>query len=465
MLLPQIKEREYRFKLALRMGLPIFALVFALVFHTLLSSKESLSTSFYVESILILFVSINFIFYLIYKGFDTKITDIVSGAFTREYMYECLKKEIKQHKEYTLVLVSISNLYEINSRYGLKNGDKILFETLNWMGEYFKSKNIINFPIGRIKGGDFVIGLRGGRSEYKTVVEFMLLKSDELKVDDIEVQIAVSMNDTALSNNLDFLLENLFELQKQNSKAASQLSDEEINPSELEYQVINAIKRGDLVLFTQDVFEKGSLAFKECSVKLKTIEEKLIHQRNYLKVLDKLRLMGDYDVMVIQKAIELCKKSKSDRYAVTIAATSIRNPLLFIKIKELLNQDETLKGRIILLFSENEYYPKIDRFNALLRQLRETGALIAIDRVGSLHTSFLYLRDLDIDIMRLSPFYTQNIEKKSHHSFVRGFQVMAHEKGVKSWMRMVEDEKSKEVAEELGIDYLQGKYLAPLEKI
>lgn len=464
MLLPQIKEREYRFKLALRMGLPIFALVFALIFHTLLDSKESLNTSFYIESILILFVSINFIFYLIYKGFDTKITDTLSGAFTREYMYECLKKEIKQSKEYTLILISIENLYEINSRYGLKNGDKVIAKTVEWISEYFKSKNIVNFPIGRIRGGDFIIGFRGSKSEYKTVVEFMLLKSDELKIDDIEVQILVAMNDTAFSNNLDYLLENLFELQKQNSKTIS-LHEEEINPSELEYEVVSAIKRQDFVIFTQSVFEKDVVVFKECSIKLKTEDGKLIHQKSYLKVLDKLRLMGDYDMIVLQKVARLCKSTQDGRYAITISATSIRNPSVFTRIKELFGDDKSLKNRIIVLFSENEYYPKIERFNLLLRQLKELGVMIGVDRVGALHTGFLYLRDLDIDMIRLSPFYVQHIDEKSYRSVAKGFQVMAHEKGIKSWMRMVEDKNSKEGIEELSIDYMQGKYLAPPEKI
>jgi EAL domain-containing protein (putative c-di-GMP-specific phosphodiesterase class I) len=175
--------------------------------------------------------------------------------------------------------------------------------------------------------------------------------------------------------------------------------------------------------------------------------------------------MGDYDMIVLEKVVELCKKSQEGRYAITVAATSIRNQTVFAKIKDLLSQDEAISRRVILLFSENEYYPKIERFNTLLQRLRDTGVLIAVDRVGSLHTSFLYLRDLDIDIMRLSPFYTQNIDKKSYHGVIAGFQVMAHAKGVKSWMRMVEDKNSKESAQELGIDYLQGKYLALPEKI
>jgi len=65
MILPQTKEREYRFKLALRMGLPIFALILALIFHTLITNYTTLQTSFYIEAILLLLVSIYFIFFLI----------------------------------------------------------------------------------------------------------------------------------------------------------------------------------------------------------------------------------------------------------------------------------------------------------------------------------------------------------------------------------------------------------------
>jgi EAL domain-containing protein (putative c-di-GMP-specific phosphodiesterase class I) len=41
---------------------------------------------------------------------------------------------------------------------------------------------------------------------------------------------------------------------------------------------------------------------------------------------------------------------------------------------------------------------------------------------------------------------------------------MAHEKGMKTWIKMIEDEESKELAKEMGVDYLQGRFLAPLEK-
>jgi len=115
MLLPEKKEREYRFKLALRMGLPIFALIFTFTFHTFSSDYSTLRFSFYLEVITLLVVSIYFIFYLIYNGFDTKITDEVTNTFTREYLYKYLNKEIKNRKKYSTLLLSSYNLNDINS--------------------------------------------------------------------------------------------------------------------------------------------------------------------------------------------------------------------------------------------------------------------------------------------------------------------------------------------------------------
>ncbi|MCD6173704.1 MAG: GGDEF domain-containing protein, partial [Sulfurimonas sp.] len=103
MLLPKIKEREYRFKLALRMGLPIFALILAFISNTLISSYQNLQVSFYIESIILLAISIYFIFYLIYKGFNVRITELISKTFTRDYLYKYLKKKIENKKNYTLI--------------------------------------------------------------------------------------------------------------------------------------------------------------------------------------------------------------------------------------------------------------------------------------------------------------------------------------------------------------------------
>ena len=465
MLLPEKKEREYRFRLALRMGLPIFFLIVAFISDTLINSFESVQPSFYFTSILVLAFSIYFIFFLIYSGFEVKITENVSKTFTREYLYKYLKKEIKKNKVYTLVLLSVDNLNAINARYGIKNGDKVLFEVAQYLGSYLKDKNINNFPMGHIKGGDFIIGLEGKKEDFNTIIEVLCLKSSEFKVDDIEVNISGAVTDTVYSDNLDHMIENLFELQEANQQQKSIRNKDNMNPSDLESYVIQAINTKSVSVMSQDVFENKKVVIKECFVKLKNQEGKILHPKSYMKVVNKLGLTAEYDFVVLEKSILQCIHDSDVMISIRINPTSLRNHKFLRKVKNFLDDNIHLKNRLIFMTSEVEYYSHIDRYNSTLQTLRRDGIKIAIDRLGALHTSFLYLRDLDIDIVRFDPFYTKDLKNEKNKSMISGFNTMAQSTNVKTWLKMVEDKELQILAEDMGIDYIQGKALADLIKV
>ncbi len=465
MLLPKTKEREYRFKLALRMGIPIFGLVLALISHTLITSYENLSASFYIESIIVLVFSIYFIFYLIYHGFETKITHSVTNAFTKEYLYEYLSKEIITNKEYTLILISCDNIEDINTRYGIQNGDKVLYEVSRWISKYLKSKKIINYPFGHIKNGDFVVGLKGTKEQYTTIMELMCLKSDELKVNDIEVNISGAINDTTYSYNLDYLIENLFEIQKQNRNHKIQSSKyEEISPSELESFVIKALANKSFVMKKQAIIEDDKVVMNEYFVKLITPCGKELHPKAYMKILDKLRLMVDFDLMILRNTIEEFAVESQEIFALNISPTSIRNYKFLSEFKELFKKNKDLQHKIMFILNEREYYSRIDRYKDILDTLRAEGVLIALDKLGASHTSFLYFRELNVDAVRFGAHYTKKLDEDDQ-IILGGFIKMAKDRDVKTWVKMIEDQDKKEKVISLGIDYIQGKYLAPLEKL
>lgn len=464
MFLPEIKEREYRFRLALRMGLPIFALVLVLISNSLITSYDSLDSSFYIISILLIVFSIYFILYIIYESFDIRITQAQTKTFTREYFYKYIKDEIAKNKEYTLVLISIDNLNDINDRYGIKNGDIVLSEVTLWIYKYFKSKDIVNFPMGHVKGGDFIIGLKGPKNKYLTILELLCLKSDNFTVDEIEVKIVSAINDTYFSKEIDYLVENLFEQQiyNKNEKFIVQNSLD-INPNEVESFVTKAIKEKHFSITMQDIFEGEQRVIKECFVKLKISDSKLIYPKTYMKILDKLGLMANFDLMVLEEIIIYCSTQYDKKFAINISPSSLRNPNFLLRAKELINSNDDIKNRVIFLLNEFQYHSQIQRYNSTLQSLRKMGILIAIERLGAIHTSFLYLRDLDIDIVRFDSSYTKNITDENVKSIIDGFNMMAHAKGVKTWLKMIESQDVKEEAQKLKIDYLQGKYLSPVE--
>ncbi len=461
MLLPQIKEREYRFKLALRIGLPIFALFIAFIFHTFITSSQNFQVSFFIEVAVLMTVSIYFILYLIYNGFSVKITDDVTKTFTREYLYKYLQKEIKNKKEYTLLLVSINNLNDINTLYGIKNGDRVLREVVVWIGTYLKSQGIENFPMGHLKGGDFIIGLEGLQEKYNTTLELMCLKSSEFKVDDIEVKISGAITDTSYSKELDYLFENLFETLEKNKNSKGEDNKSDImNPNELESLVVHAISKRNLIVMTQNVYRNGNLSFSECFVKLQGQNGKVIYPKSYLKIINKLGLGVEFDLVVLETILTQCKQEQP--FALNILPTSLRNKKFLSRAKELLKESKT---KVMFVLFEMEYYAFTSRYNTIMNTLREYGALFAIDRVGSIHTSFLYLRELDVDVIRFDTYYA-NVEKlETNRSIIEGFNLMAHEKGLQTWIKNIEDEKTYEIVKEIGIDYTQGKYLATLQEV
>lgn len=461
MLLAQTKEREYRFRLALRMGLPIFALIIALVFHTFIENSQTLQTSFYVESLLLLVFSIYFFLYLIYTGFEVKITDAVSKTFTREYLFKYLKKELKQNETYTLILISIDNLTDINTLYGIKNGDRVLEETAKWIASYFEAQKIENFPLGHIKGGDFIIGLEGKESEYTTLLELMCLKSDEMSVDDIEIKLSGAISDTSYSHELDYMVEKLFELQERRRNSKEILPEEPMTPNELESSVINAINKRKLILMSQNVYEDEAVVFKECFVKLKSPTDKIIYPKTYTKIINRLGLTVEYDLMVLETLL-LSTSKNEDTYALNISPTSLRNEKFLQKTKELLRET---KKKVIFVLEEAEYFSHTSKYNSIIHSLKSSGVLIAISRLGSIHSSFLYLRELDIDIVRFDTYYSKLEKLKENRSVIEGFRIMAKEKGIKTWIKNLENEESVSLVKELEISYTQGKEFSGLGEI
>ncbi len=452
MLLPEIKEREQRFTLALRMGLPIFALVLALISHTLITNYSSLETSFYVESLLLLAISTYFIFYLLYKGADVQIRDFASGAFTREYLEKYISNSLKKYDAYTLVLLRVENLSDINQQYGIQAGDRVLKQSVEWLVASLKKEKISNFPIGHFQGGDLILGLKGYKEQYQTVFELLSLKARDFKVEDIEVKISLSCVDTHYSHTLDFLFEKLLQTQEQ---------EESIDPSHLEVMVIQAIKRKNFIIHTQAVFEQKSVIMQECFVKLHGENGKIIYPKTYIKVVQKLGLRLNFDIMVLQECVQKYQKSEIT-LAVNIAPSSLRNEKFVRSAQEILTQ-AGIKN-IVFILAEEEYYSFTSRYNSIIKHLKSFGVAICIDRIGTYHASFLYLRELDIDMIRYDSYYSKEAKMQAHKSIIDGFHLMAEEKKLKTWIKNLQTQASLDMAQKSGIDFMQGKILANINE-
>jgi len=457
MLLPEKKERENRFKLALRMGLPIFLLGLLSIFSFINQPAEHITSSFYIGATLILAIMIYFFLYMIYRGFDERITDPITHTFTREYLYKLLKKEI-QKEDYSIILISIDNLHTINEVYGIKNGDNILYGIVKEISTFLSSKGINDFPLGHIKGGDFLIGLNGEKNEYTSIIDLMCLKFSTCNLYGIEVQIIASIVDNNFSKNLDYLIDHLFEQQILNKSSKNIFKEDDIiDPNDVQISIIDAIKNSNFKIYSQNVYDKdGNIFLEDLSIKLQ-IENKIIHQNTFIPVVNRLGLSKEFDLVLLDKVAKMA--STNERiYSICVSPTTLREPSFVSHMKNLLGTYISIQNKIVLLISEIDYYNNILRYNQTIQNLRIMGVYIAIDRFGEYHSSFLYFREIEVDMIRFDSRYTKNLSSMRYRNIVKGLHESINDLHSKSWIKMIEDEDTYKISNEIGIDLLQGRY-------
>jgi len=465
MLLPEEKERAQRFKLALRMGLPIFLLFLIILLSFFSFGDGTIPTFFLVIAVSSFAVMIYYIFYLIYRGQEERITDPITHTFSREYLINYFKKQIKKGP-YTILLVSVRNLTDINSRYGVKKGDKVLYEVGHWIGEYLQEKEIERFPIGHYKGSDFLIGLPGSKDKYQNMMDLMCLKFQDRRIDEIEISLISAIVDTKYSRNLDQLITRLFDVSDEKIAHKQSVEDDDLDPTALEASVLHAIQSHSFSLMFQIVDEKEKASMLEASVKLINNDGKIIHQNKFMPVIDRLGLSRTYDEMILEKVVKLSESVPHNiMLAFSLSSSSVRNSSFLERALTLFSNNESARGRIMFILSENDYYDHPKRYNELLQAYRRLGIFIAIDNFGAFKSSMTFLKDLKVDVLRFDNTYGKHIKEKEYQNIVKGLNVIAQGLGLRSWIRMIEDEAQEKIVTSLGIDFVQGNYLGRIASL
>ncbi|HZF70771.1 EAL domain-containing protein [Sulfuricurvum sp.] len=446
------KEREHRFALALRMGLPIFFLS-AVTLSALFTQTYTTFTSLIILSIALLGVMVYFIFYLIYQSSQENITETITHTFTPEYFFRLFSKVLSKNTQ-TLVLITVENLWSINERYGVKNGDTALRNTVMKLDQFFHDKKIEKLPICRFKGGDFLLFLPGEKEKYSSLIELLLSKYQHHVENEIEIRLEAVILDSRLSDNVDLLVSRLYELH--NDRISSE-KEEFYSINQLENEIIEALDEKRFSIGFWPVCCETHPIY-DTTVKLIDSQGRFIHQSRYIPVLNRLNKMRLLESDVLKTIAALCDERERD-FIVTISSVTLRNPHFFEHAMTLFERFPLARNKMTLMFEEKEYCHQLERFVHQISHYRRAGYKIALDRLGGYHTTLLYLKELEVDIVRFDPLYTRHIKEAGYQNIIQGLNLSAHLCGAKTWISMIEDEYTDNLVQSLKINYRQGNYL------
>ncbi len=446
------KEREHRFALALRMGLPIFFLSSVTLF-ALLTRNYTTFSSLILLSIALLGIMVYFIFYLIYQSTHENITDTITHTFTQEYFFRLFTKALSK-KTQTLILITVENLSSINERYGVKNGDSALQNMVIKLDQFFREKKLEKLPICRYKGGDFLLFLPGEKGQYLSLLELFLSKYQNYVDNEIEIRVEAVMLDSRLSENVELLVSRLYELY--NDRISSD-KEEFYSINELENEIVDALEQKHFSIGFWPVCCDEYPVF-DTTVKLIDSEGRFIHQSRYIPVLNRLNIMRRLESDVLDTIAALCDE-RNRNFILTVSSVTLRNPHFFEHAMTLFERYPMSHNKITLMFEEKEYCHQLERFVHQIAQYKRAGYKIALDRLGGYHTTLLYLKEMEVDMVRFDPLYMRHIKESGYQNIIQGLNLSAHLCGAKTWISMVEDTYTDNLVQSLKINYRQGNYL------
>ncbi|MFH0708819.1 MAG: EAL domain-containing protein [Pseudomonadota bacterium] len=447
-------ERSHRFVLALRMGLPIFLLSIVSIFILFLQPLVTF-TSLIFLIVLLLAIAVYFIFFLINQSAYEAITDSITHTFSIEYFTKLFYRW-RVRNTLTVVMISIDNLTMINEKYGIKNGNTVLVETVHLINEFFASKEIKKLPVCRYKGGDFIVVFKDKKEKIIPLIELFLAKYQENSIKEIEIRLSSVLLDTVHVKDFNEILTRLYELQYASSDKKTVSDDDDIMPAELEQSVLDALTYQRYSIATQSIECENNL-MSEVTVKLVNNEGGLIHQSRFIPLLNRLGKMREYESHLLEIVAKMAVESPN-LYVISLSAVILRNGLFFQHALEVLQRYPEAKNKIIILFEEKEYFPQIKRFREQIAQYRAVGYKIGLDKYGGNHITMMYLKEFHVDFIHFDVLYTRHIMEEKYQNILQGLNITAHLCGAVTWISMIEDAQSDGIAKRLKINCRQGNY-------
>jgi EAL domain-containing protein (putative c-di-GMP-specific phosphodiesterase class I) len=227
-------------------------------------------------------------------------------------------------------------------------------------------------------------------------------------------------------------------------------------------EILQALNERRFALAYQPVANSVSrtIAFHEGLLRLRNREGRLLPASVFIPPSEENGLVSLLDQRVIELAAEELGRRPDLKLAINASAVSLADPEWIAALRSQAARSNLFAGRLILEVTESVALADIGYTTELLASVRELGVSVAIDDFGAGHASYRTLRLLPVDIIKIDGTFVQDADRSSDgRFFIRTLVDLARHIGCKVVAEWVENEVSARIVEEIGVDYLQGRFV------
>jgi diguanylate cyclase (GGDEF)-like protein/PAS domain S-box-containing protein len=233
-------------------------------------------------------------------------------------------------------------------------------------------------------------------------------------------------------------------------------------------RLTRAVEENRLELFYQPIVPiagAGPLAFHELTVQLRDDDGRLVPAGEFIPAAERYNVMPAIDRWVILQALARLRNAPSGPaaspvLAVNLSGNSLSDQSFLEFVVEQAGAPDVARR---LCFEITETAAVTNWSNALyfMKELQQRGCRFALDDFGSGLSSFMYLRTLPVDFLKIDgQFVTQVASNPIDRNMVEAICKIGRSLGIFTVAECVESEPVLAELKLIGVDFVQGYYLA-----
>ncbi|HYD95327.1 MAG TPA: EAL domain-containing protein [Noviherbaspirillum sp.] len=253
--------------------------------------------------------------------------------------------------------------------------------------------------------------------------------------------------------------------QRPGETAAAQRKDDIDWPSRLG----DAMRQGRLQLHYQPIVDaSGASGLRyEVLVRLADPHEGVILPERFLPAAERHALMPTIDRWVIEQVLHWLEANpahaeKLELCVINLSPTTLMDESFLAHVAGLLPQFRIGAEKLCFEVTESAVVADMRKSLAMVDGLHAIGCKVSLDHFGKGMASFQHLKRLPADFVKID---TELVSAVTHSAvdeeMVKSVNDIAHLMGKKTIALCVEDQATADVLSRIGIDYVQGHWIAP----
>ena len=209
----------------------------------------------------------------------------------------------------------------------------------------------------------------------------------------------------------------------------------------------------------------------ELLIRLRDEDGRVVLPGAFLPAAERYGLMSLIDRWVVGQAITNFDRlhvsgRAPGRCSLNLAASTLEDEGLADYVLELIEQHGVAPARLCFEITETEAVRNLARAVRFIERLRSVGCQVALDDFGAGMSSFGYLKNLPVDVIKIDGSFIRDLDTDPmSRSVINAITDIGHQRGLDVVAEWVANDACAKALRELGVDYGQGFGLHSPERV